>query len=170
MGASCKFLHLGPAGTGPGHLRVLKDTKIQSDLILSKSRRLPQPLAVDPAQQLRLPSSRHRCNNIWMQSRNIFQSFSSISVCFQAAAFTIGQSMGVPAPSYNPGAAGAPAAPGRVKTVICKKYDKPEGEDLAFYKVSNFLPKVAHMVRGAHLRTVNMSWALSQNPTRCTKR
>ena len=95
-------------------------------------RRLPQPIAVDLAQQLRLPSSRHRCNNIWMQSRNIFQSFSSISVCLQAAAFTIGQSMGVPAPSYNPGAAGAPAAPGRVKTVICKKYDKPEGEDLAF--------------------------------------
>ena len=57
---------------------------------------------------------------------------SSISAFLQAAAFTIGQSMGVPAPSYNLGAAGAPAAPGRVKTVICKKYDKPEGEDLDF--------------------------------------
>ena len=28
LGASCKFLHLGPAGTGPGHLRVLKRFKV----------------------------------------------------------------------------------------------------------------------------------------------
>ena len=62
----------------------------------------------------------------------------------QAAAFTIGQSMGVPAPSYNLGAAGAPAAPGRVKTVICKKYDKPEGEDLDF----TFLQSLEYLVSG----------------------
>jgi len=87
LGASCKFLHLGPAGTGPGHLRATTTAHSSG----------PSTAAQTAFQQA------------------------------QAAAFTIGQSMGVPAPSYNLGAAGAPAAPGRVKTVICKKYDKPEG-------------------------------------------
>ena len=89
LGASCKFLHLGPAGTGPGHLRATTTPHSSG----------PSTAAQTAYQQA------------------------------QAAAMNINQSMGVPAPSYNPTAAGNPA-PGRVKTVICKKYDKPEGETL----------------------------------------
>merc|ERR1719320_940813 len=83
LGASCKFLHLGPAGTGPGHLRA---------------------------------TTTAHSSGTSTAAQTAFQQA-------QAAAFTIGQSMGVPAPAYNPAAAGAPtsSAPGRVKTVICKK-------------------------------------------------
>lgn len=89
LGASCKFLHLGPAGTGPGHLRATTTSHSSG----------PSTAAQTAFQQA------------------------------QAAAFTIGQSVAsAPAPAYNPGASGPPAPQGRIKTVICKKYDTPEGE------------------------------------------
>jgi len=89
LGASCKFLHLGPAGTGPGHLRATTTSQSSG----------PSTAAQTAFQQA------------------------------QAAAFTIGQSVAprAPAPAYNPGASGPPAPQGRIKTVICKKYDTPEG-------------------------------------------